>query len=88
MNQRQAIKTLRDGQALITRLTPEEHGLSTTLEVMIRIEEYCHGFLPEHEIDHIKYGPIHVRFWSGGSVKWLHITPQQLSNFIKRHYPK
>lgn len=87
MNQLEAIHHLKAGNTLVKQLTPEEHGVSTPLAVMIRVEQYC-NFPSQYHADHVKYGPIHVRFWAGGGVKWLHITPQQLRNFIKRHYPK
>lgn len=84
MNRQEAIYLLSKGNSISKDFT-EEDGVSRPLSVMIRIEKICN--FPRHkQVDHNKIGPIHLRFLSGTFVYWIHITPEQLTNFIIRNY--
>ena len=86
MNRQEAREFLNAGHTLIKTLTPQEHGVSGDLTIWIRIEDIC-MFARRYRPDHEKYGPIHLCFHAGPQSWWIHITPNQLTEFLNRNYP-
>jgi hypothetical protein len=84
MTRLEAIKLIRTGQTLTTTFYANKDGMFNDLEVWIRYQEFC-DFNHYKQEPHKKM-PLHLRFWSGSTVNWLHISPKQLLAFIKRNY--
>jgi hypothetical protein len=87
MTRLEVIRAIRKGTRIDTIFTPEQHGVSTQLMVMLYHLDIC-DFPRERQDGHERIGPIHCLFYSGGAPRWIHITPKQLLGFIRRNYPR
>ncbi len=87
MTRLEAIRYVRSGQRLIKIFWPDWDGVSSELEVWINYQKIC-DYSRRRQPEHDRIGPIHVRFWSGSTPHWIHITPKQLLGFIKRNYAR
>ncbi len=87
MNRLQAIQYLRAGGTLVKIFEPYNNGIDCEVEVWLRHEEIC-DFKRSRQSDHIRIGPIHCRLFDGEHRNWLHVTPMQVLQFIKRNYDR
>lgn len=93
MTRLEAIRSVRNGGRLERTFTPEEHKTTQQFFVLIYSPKDCdfpYSGVRQRvaQADHLRIGPIHCLFFSGGHPHWLHLYPKQLLSFIKRNYPR
>jgi hypothetical protein len=88
MTRLEAIRSIRKGERLEEVFTPKEHGVSRQFVVMLYHIKNCDLPRASSREGHKSIGPIHCMFFSGGTPRWLHVTPKQLLGFIRRNYPR